>query len=219
MQDRRPDFSSFPSVLFDCDGVILNSNSVKTEAFRKVGHQFGSAAADALVDYHVANGGVSRQVKFSYLLESIVVRPVDNISVENLCRQFSQEVVEQLRQCEVSPGLQRLRKMSKSSRWYVVSGGDQAELRQIFAERKLATLFDGGIYGSPTAKNELLSRIKSQPDWQGPGLFLGDSRYDWEVATEHGLDFIFVSGWSEFADWRDFCEAHSISVVDNLDKL
>ena len=219
MQSRRPDFSSFPSLLFDCDGVILNSNAVKTEAFRKVGQQFGNAAADALVEYHVANGGVSRQVKFSYLLESIVVRTVEDISVEELCRQFSEEVVEQLRHCEVSPGLKRLRKMSGSSRWYVVSGGDQAELRQIFAERELAPLFNGGIYGSPTAKTELLARIKSQPNWQGPGLFLGDSRYDWKVATEHGLDFIFVSSWSEFSDWQDFCDAHSIAVIECLDEL
>ena len=219
MQSRRPDFSSYPSMLFDCDGVILNSNAVKTEAFRKVGQQFGNAAADAFVDYHVANGGVSRQVKFSYLLESIVSRPADSESVDALCRQFSGEVVERLRHCEVSRGLQRLRKMSGSSRWYVVSGGDQAELRQIFAERELAPMFDGGIYGSPTAKTELLARIKSHTDWQAPGLFLGDSRYDWQVANEHGLDFIFVSGWSEFKDWQDFCEAHSISVVEYLDEL
>ena len=219
MPGSRPHFSEYPSELFDCDGVLLNSNKVKTEAFRKVAQQFGSSSADALVAYHVENGGVSRQVKFRYLLDSIVSQPTNGANVESLCRQFSEEVVDQLMLCDVSPGLKRLRKTSAKSTWYVVSGGDQAELRQVFAARDLASMFDGGIYGSPTAKTELLAHIKSRPEWRGPGLFLGDSRYDWQVASEHGLDFIFVSGWSEFSGWQKFCEARSIEVIDCLDEL
>ena len=30
----------YKSIIFDCDGVILNSNEIKTESFRKVSKQF-----------------------------------------------------------------------------------------------------------------------------------------------------------------------------------
>ena len=34
---------------FDCDGVILDSNAAKTEAFRMVATPYGGEAAEALV--------------------------------------------------------------------------------------------------------------------------------------------------------------------------
>lgn len=30
-----------------------------------------------------------------------------------------------------------------------------------------------------------------------PALFLGDSKYDYQAASAAGLDFVFLSGWSE----------------------
>lgn len=48
----------YRSMIFDCDGVVLNSNKVKTDAFYQASWPYGEAAAQAMVDYHVANGGV-----------------------------------------------------------------------------------------------------------------------------------------------------------------
>lgn len=48
------------TLVFDCDGVVLNSNRIKTEAFRVVAAPYGDAAAGALVQYHLAHGGISR---------------------------------------------------------------------------------------------------------------------------------------------------------------
>ncbi|UQB43268.1 hypothetical protein JX580_05170 [Thiomicrospira microaerophila] len=36
--------------------------------------------------------------------------------------------------------------------WLIVSGGDQQELRGVFAARDLAKYFEGGIFGSPETK-------------------------------------------------------------------
>jgi phosphoglycolate phosphatase-like HAD superfamily hydrolase len=95
----------------------------------------------------------------------------------------------------------------------VVSGGDQAELQYIFAERGLASLFDSGIHGSPATKDEILSREIACGHIELPALFLGDSRYDHEAAQLAGLDFIFIHEWTEFSNWRDYCENNNISAV------
>ncbi|MFH7588150.1 HAD family hydrolase, partial [Oceanimonas smirnovii] len=60
--------TDYVTLVFDCDGVVLNSNKVKTEAFYKAALPYGEAAAQAMVDYHVAHGGVSRYKKFAYFL-------------------------------------------------------------------------------------------------------------------------------------------------------
>ncbi len=66
--------NSYSTLVFDCDGVVLDSNRVKTEAFRIAAGLWGAEPASALVAYHVANGGISRYVKFAHFLDQILPR-------------------------------------------------------------------------------------------------------------------------------------------------
>jgi phosphoglycolate phosphatase-like HAD superfamily hydrolase len=54
---------------------------------------------------------------------------------------------------------------------------------------------------------------------QFPALFIGDSKYDYEAATRAGLDFIFLSNWTEVADWKTYCATNKIKVLGNLAEL
>jgi beta-phosphoglucomutase-like phosphatase (HAD superfamily) len=63
---------SYNTVVFDCDDVVLNSNTVKTDAFRAVTLPFGEPASDAFVELHKQNGGVLRFKKFDHFLETIL---------------------------------------------------------------------------------------------------------------------------------------------------
>lgn len=141
--------ASYATLVFDCDGVLLDSNKVKTQAFYQAALPYGEIAAQALADYHVANGGVSRYKKFSYFLEHIVTKHIEGVTLENLLDRYAEFVRSGLLSCDVAIGLQELRDNTPNTRWLVVSGGDQAELREIFTQRKLDGLFDGGIFGSP----------------------------------------------------------------------
>ena len=57
-------FNDIKSIVFDCDGVVLNSNKLKTQAFYNAALPYGEKAAIALVSYHIKNGGISRNHKF-----------------------------------------------------------------------------------------------------------------------------------------------------------
>ena len=59
--------SNINSIVFDCDGVLLNSNKIKTQAFYKCALPYGEKYATMLADYHIENGGISRNYKFKYL--------------------------------------------------------------------------------------------------------------------------------------------------------
>lgn len=209
----------YNTLVFDCDGVILNSNKVKTDAFYQAALPYGEAAAQALVDYHVAKGGVSRYLKFSHFLEHIV--PVHALgrsgpSLDGLLEHYASAALEGLLTCEVAPGLHRLRELTPNTRWLIVSGGDQTELRHVFAKRGLAELFDGGIYGSPDTKDEILARELQNNTIQMPALFLGDSKYDYQAASTAGLDFVFLSGWSEVKDWELWCGINNLKYSNSV---
>ncbi len=212
----------YKTLVFDCDGVILNSNRVKTDAFYQAALPYGEAAAQAMVDYHVANGGVSRYLKFAHFLEQLVPEYAAGRSgpnLDELLEHYANAVLEGLLSCEVAPGLEQLRKRIPNTRWLIVSGGDQTELRHVFAQRGLTELFDGGIYGSPDTKDEILARELKSNTIQMPALFLGDSKYDYQAASTAGLDFVFLSGWSEVQDWQEWTQKVDIEVKGNISEI
>jgi len=211
----RLPITDYITLVFDCDGVVLNSNQVKTDAFYQTSLLYGKQAAQAMVDYHVANGGVSRYEKFAHFLENIVPRQ-EGPDLDSLLASYASYVKDGLLSCEVAPGLQALRESTPEARWLIVSGGDQAELRDVFAHRGLTQLFDGGIFGSPDTKDEILQRELASSNVQHPALFLGDSKYDYQAATLVNIDFLFVSGWSEVDDWENWISRESISTVYDI---
>jgi phosphoglycolate phosphatase-like HAD superfamily hydrolase len=207
------------TLIFDCDGVILDSNPVKTEAFRQVGASYGDAAAAALVRFHVTHGGVSRYRKFEHFLSEILYRPATEAAVGELAARYGECVFQSLLDCPLAGGLAELRELTATSRWLIVSGGDQQELRKVFAQRGIAAWFDGGIYGSPANKDEILSRVFSGRGSSHPSLFIGDSRYDHEAAVRAGCDFVFVRRWTEFGGWQAYCEDNAIVCIDEVAEL
>lgn len=210
----------YATVIFDCDGVLLDSNSIKTVAFADVARQFGDQAASALQAYHVKNGGVSRYKKFEYLITDILgEKSVDERLVQKLTKEYSEQIVSQLLTCAVTPDLVALRETCPKITWMVVSGSDQAELRNVLTQRGLASLFDGGIYGSPADKDEILSTLFAEGRLQGPALFIGDTKYDHEVAVRARLDFRFAYDWSEFKEWKTYCESHDVKFIKNVAEL
>lgn len=209
----------YSSLVFDCDGVVLNSNKVKTKAFYETALSYGEVPALALVDHHVANGGVSRYRKFELFLNQLVPSGASGPGLDELLEIYARKVRQGLIECEIDSGLFELREQTSSTSWCIVSGGDQTELREVFSEKGLDQLFDGGIYGSPDTKDEILAREL----WAGrilrPALFIGDSRYDHEAAVNAGLDFVFINQWTEFDGWKSYCERHNVEFVRSLRDL
>jgi phosphoglycolate phosphatase-like HAD superfamily hydrolase len=209
----------YKTIVFDCDGVILDSNQVKTQAFHAAALPWGQRPASDLVDYHVNHGGISRYKKFDHFLRHIVGKNPEEHELTALLDAYAREVRAGLRTCALAQGLRELRNVTPDARWMVVSGGDQNELREVFAERKVADLFDGGIYGSPDTKDTILAREAANGKIVAPAVFLGDSRYDHEAATRAVLDFIFVSGWTEFRDWQAYFLTSKATTVTSLQEL
>lgn len=224
-QDLAPrrfvDLKRYKTMVFDCDGVILDSNELKTQAYYDTAISFGAdeQQAQALVDYHVRLGGISRFIKFEHFLREILGRPVTDGDMQILLDRFASEIHRGLLSCEMAEGLQELRNATPDARWMVISGGDQAEVRTLLAERNIGELFDAGIYGSPDNKDMILARESATDNVVFPAIFFGDSRYDHEASSRAGLDFVFVSHWTELADWQEYCSSRDIPVIARLENL
>ncbi len=212
--------SRYKCWVFDCDGVLLNSNGVKSDAIYRTALPYGKAAASRLLRYHKEHGGVSRFIKFEYLFTRILKRQDFREDLDAALEQFSTYCRDGLRTSGEAEGLRDILDAIKSvgGTSFVVSGGMQTELREIFTERGLDKYFQG-IFGSPDRKEDILSRELACGTMKRPAVFVGDSRYDYEAANEHGLDFIFASGWSEFDDWRSFFSGKPVRIISSVDEI
>jgi len=218
--------SLYSTLIFDCDGVVLNSNVIKTEAFYSTALSWGESAADELVSYHISHGGISRYQKFHYFLTTILPRHypgavpgLDGPAFDDLLLSYSSAVRSRMLTCDIAEGLESFRSTTANIPWLIVSGGDQDELRDIFTTRGISSLFDGGIFGSPDTKDIILEREFRLGHIEKPALFLGDSRYDYEASSKAGVDFVFVSCWTEMPDWRLFVSGNEIASVQNISDL
>ena len=212
--------NQYSTLIFDCDGVILNSNFQKIEAYRNAAINFGADIneAEALVKHHIELTGISRNIKFHYFLETIMGRKVTEDDMSFLIKSLNNEVIALLKYCEVTMGLEELKKQTQGTKWMVASGGDQEELRFLFSDKKINHFFNGGIFGSPKSKHEIIESHISGDTFL-PALFLGDSLYDIETAKKYNLDFIFVSDWTDLENWESICKSYNVDAIKTVSDL
>jgi phosphoglycolate phosphatase-like HAD superfamily hydrolase len=201
---RPEDYDLF---VFDCDGVILDSNPVKSRAFHEAALPFGEDHAQRLVDYHQQHGGISRQAKFAYFVAEILqAEPGERAALErDLVDAYARICEVELNRCSTIPGvIAFLTGLPAEVRNFVVSGGAQIEVRAALAERKLDGFFKE-ILGNPRSKSDNMQDLFDAGQLAGRGAYFGDARLDMELAERFGLDFVFVSGASEWARAETEC--------------
>lgn len=208
----------YKTIVFDCDGVLLNSNKTKVQAYYDVAKRMGGtdAEAQAFVDYHIAQGSFPRNGKIKHYLENIVQQVETPELMQQYLEAFDQILAESLMQCELAEGIDALKAHTENAKWMVLSGGDQVGLREIFRRRGLSHYFESDIFGGPEIKEDVLAREKANGNIQFPALFVGDSKYDHQASTSAGLDFIFLSDWTEVKDWSTYCQDCGVVVRKRL---
>tara|TARA_B110000211_G_C13935068_1_gene488965 strand:- start:81 stop:740 length:660 start_codon:yes stop_codon:yes gene_type:complete len=190
---------TYKVAIFDCDGVILDSNKIKSEAFGLALRGEDPDLVKQFIEYHQQNGGISRYIKFEYFFKNIKKQLNYDKSLAEALRLYGKLSKEGLLECSEIPGVRRILTHLNSLKipCYVASGGDQAELRDIFGIRNLTVYFDG-IFGSPLSKIENLAKINNEKCLTIPGVYFGDAHSDMQAAKKYGLDFVYITGASEW---------------------
>ena len=214
-------FKRYKTILFDCDGVILNSNQIKTESFRKAFNKYDLKLVEEFILFHKSNGGISRYEKIKFFFKNLAPLNLNKFydTYENALERFSKICKESLLKAEVAEGLNIFRDFTKQTKWLIVSGGDQIELRDIFFKKGINKYFNGGIFGSPDTKDEIIKRELANGNIVKPALFIGDSKLDYQSAKSNSIDFIFLSGWTELNEHRTFCEGNKIINIKNIKSI
>ena len=171
------------AVVFDCDGVLIESNAVKTWAFGQVVVEFGQKAMDQLMDYHREHGGISRFKKFEWFYSEVVKTPLSDKMMDMLCDRFTQLCINTVLDAPMVAGAKEsLDLLAGRLPMFVASGTPEKELQDILIQRGLAQYFEG-IHGTPPEKQYLLERIISENSLDAlKVLMVGDAVTDLKAA-------------------------------------
>ncbi len=176
--------------LFDFDGVLVESNRIKEDAFVAL-YADQPRQHQAIRELHRREGALSRDRKLVMIEREIFHRSIDAGRRAELCRRFSELVMERIVDCEPVPGTcETLKQLHGRVPMYVVSGTPQSELRRIVDARGMGRYFVE-VLGSPTPKPLLVeSIVRRHAHTRSRVVLVGDARLDLEAARTNGIGFV-----------------------------
>lgn len=180
-------------VVFDCDGVLLDTMAAKIEAFRTWVPEKHLGLQQTFMDAVMHGFGKSRRYHIEHFYSTILGETPDSVFLdaevdrftgicEPMCasaawRAGSQEFVEAC----IAAGVRR----------YVLSGTPQQPLEAMLESTGASDLFDV-IIGSPPAKPESMERILAETATPAHRtVFIGDANADQLAALHVGAHFVY----------------------------
>ncbi len=180
--------------MFDFDGVLVESVDLKTRAFAALYEEHGKEVAAAVVDYHLAHGGLSRFEKFRHCHRAFLGRELAVDEERSLGERFAVLVEDAVVAAGWIPGAHEfLEDWHQRLPLFVASGTPEEELLRIVRRRNMAHYF-AGVGGTPSTKGQLIAGF-ARAAGIAPArvLMVGDSTTDYEGARDAGSDFAAVA--------------------------
>lgn len=206
--------------VLDCDGVLLDSNAMKSEGFRAALAPYPADTVDDFIAMQRRSFGTSRyRLVDAFFSEFLERKPAEG-EAENILDQFGNYCAANYPLQALTDGAIEALEQLSSLRipLFVVSGSAEDELRVALKEIGIARYFQS-ILGSPKAKHEHLADIKSAAP-ASRVVFVGDAAADWKASARCGCEFVYVSTWSADRDgMAALKESHAFPEIGSLQGL
>ncbi|MCW8863041.1 MAG: HAD hydrolase-like protein [Rhodospirillales bacterium] len=178
-------------MFLDFDGVILESVSVKTQAFADLYAPHGQDVVARVLDLHRRHGGISRLVKIRTAHKDFLGIDLSDDALAHLANDYARRVVNHVIACPWVPGAQDfLERHRGKTALFVVSGTPEKELRYIVEQRGMTRYFNG-VYGSPMLKDRIINDVMAENGLhKNRAVMIGDAMTDYDAARKTGLRFI-----------------------------
>jgi phosphoglycolate phosphatase-like HAD superfamily hydrolase len=185
-------------VCFDFDGTLVDSNTMKREAYSVIFAHLGDTR-DLVNETLEANRDGDRYQVVEAVIRRLIAAGLlpSTASAYDLTQHYAAQYgllcEEHAATCPEMPGAGRtLARLSGAYSLYINSGTPEPQLNQVVFRRGWAHLFRG-VFGRPNTKTENLARITLQEEVEKDQIvFVGDDMQDLESADAFGCGFIGV---------------------------
>lgn len=209
--------------IFDCDGVLLDSNALKISSLRRSLESVG--CHPALVDWAEQDFrrsfGRTRRAHFERFLEQAWSDgyELSKAQMEMAIVEYSKQVERLYKDCDVIVETANyMSGLSDSSQIFVVSASDQAELRDVLPE-KFPCIAPDRIFGGPASKKQNIATVLDLHPY-GERYFYGDSVQDAVAAASQQVQFMGLTKFSADKEGlTDYCSLHSLACFHDCSEI
>ncbi len=212
LSDNQMDLLKYKTIIFDFDGVIVDSNEFKGQSIYKATLMHTDKdTAKEFTAFFTANNGVPREKKiFDYIKVDITAGAI----LDSYNGILEEAILDSIKLTEGFLQLMEHGSM-KGQKKFVVSGGTESEVIGLLEGKGVIGYFDA-VKGGPVSKYDNIKNL----DVEHPCLYFGDSKLDFEVAEYFNYDFVFVSQYTQFETWKHFfSDKEQTKVINNFKEL
>ena len=178
------------AIIFDFDGVILDSMAVKSNAFVELFRDYPKWAIDAIVNYHTENGGMSRRQKIEYFYSQIIKEKAP-CELSQLEEKFGCYVLKILQDpaLVIKDCSDFIQNTYPFLPLFVASAAPEDEVIELLKHHRLFHYFTA-IGGSPRLKSDIINDFLVRFDLDSEScVLIGDSVNDLKAAQKSGVHF------------------------------
>lgn len=182
---------SIKALLFDFDGVILDSLEVKTQAFYDMYLPYGKEIAEKAASHHLAHGGISRFEKFKLYHQDFLGKTINETELAALIDEFSKRVFEKVVASKEVAGIRAfLEQAQHQYKMWVITGTPTVEIVEICKATQFTPFFKD-LHGSPEKKDYWTHKILTEENLNpSEVVFVGDASTDYEAAMSNKVHFV-----------------------------
>lgn len=176
------------TVVFDFDGVLVDSVELKENAMKETFLEFGKDFAEEVLSYH-KEFYTTRYTTAEYVQRTLNIE--DEGFVKKYAKKYSDLVEEQIVKMPFYTGAESLLiSLSKNMPIYISTGTPKEEIERILTRKCCKHLFNG-VYGSPDKKEDHFKKILEETGLDSEEiLFIGDMPSDYHTSQIIGVNFL-----------------------------
>ncbi|MCF6331151.1 MAG: HAD hydrolase-like protein [Sulfurimonas sp.] len=179
------------TVLWDFDGVILDSMKIKGDGFLELFKDYSNDFRQKLYKYHFENGGVSRFDKIKYFYNDVLMKDITEEEILQLAKKFGMIIKKKINDKNnlIEDSMNFIKANYTKYNFHIVSGAEHNELNNLCNYLKLTKYFIT-IDGSPTKKEILVKNIFDKYSYEKEQtILIGDAMTDYNASIKNGIKF------------------------------
>lgn len=185
-------------MVFDFDGVIIDSAAVKIDEYRKLFFQFtkNETTLNEIINIYKNSAGIPRETTLKKVFKVVLNKTISNQEIENLSLDFSKRIFYRLEAIEPLKGVLEYLTIHREVNKYIISGAPNSDVCYLTKKLKLSKYFKS-IKGGPLNKKNEMTNIRKLTNVKAQEIvYFGDQKNDCIAAKSAGVGFIGINAGS-----------------------